>query len=424
MTFAMALVACISAANGDYVARWDDTKLSTNTSVLADGPNSGTISRGYGIKYSSVTNAYNSNTWATEEQLPDDFAGKFVQIEVDTTGFSGIKLIYTDKRSGTGPGFLKLYYSSTGAAGPYTLPPDGAYQLLTINNTPHTFDFASIPELNNNPNVVFRLHGWGSSGTNGTLRVFGLSVTDAGGVPVPSQGTIADIKASGNGDIWINTTGTVTSVGGNTNRKGFTIQDETGGLLIDNGGTITYSQPAVGDRVLIATGTKTTFNGMAQLQVATAEALQIQSSGNPLPAPIEFNTVNDFLAASQYAIQSTYVRVKNIYLFGDQPTSGGLTTWLDTSITGGITYSATSDGLSTLTLRLTNDLAGAETIWQNKTRPVVNNPSDRFDVVAVVSLFGGVSQISLNNPSGTIAEFDVDGPIRQATTTVRDWTLY
>ncbi|MBX7246688.1 MAG: hypothetical protein K1X53_14420 [Candidatus Sumerlaeaceae bacterium] len=409
------------------IAGWSNANLNVNAAVLADGPNTGTLSRG-SITYANTANAYNSSNWAlaTEESAPS-FNGKYLSIEVSTVGFTGIKISYTDQRSSTGPPNSKIYYSTTGSGGTFTLAPSGNFTVATTG-TNRTVDLSSIPALDNNANVVFRIHSWGASASGGTFRVSSLAVTDAAGVtpPVSNTGPISSVKAAADGSQWILTSGTVTSVGGNTNRRGFTIQDATGGILIDNNASLTYTVPAVGDFVNITTGTKTTFSGAIELQPTSNAAVVIVNSGNPLPTPQTFLTVDSFLASSTATVQSNYIRINNVFLGGSVPTGGGTTTWLDATTTGGVNYLLTSNGVTSVSLRLTADLGGTEATWQAKARPAVANSTDRFDLFAVSTVFAGALQISLNSPVGTTAKTDSTGPIRAATipASAKDWERY
>ncbi len=415
----------VSAAT---IVSWTDSTLDPGSAQsIPAAVGTGTISRGAALAYAAAANSYNSSGWAlaTEQSAPT-FADQYVDIAVSTVGASGLTLNFTDRKSSTGPSTFKVYYSTTGTAGPFTLIPGATFTLATTG-TGRNVDLSGIPAINNNANVVFRIHGFGATAAGGTGRIFSVSITDGAAPPPATAGTVAQVKASAEGAEW-QTTGIVTSVGGNTGRRAFTIQDATDAILIDNKNSLTYTLPAVGDSVWIRRGNKTTFSNTIQLQPAATADVIVNSSGNPLPAPVVFASVNDFLAANVTSTQAKLVRLQNVYL-KDAATSAGAVNWLDASATvGGHNFGFTSDGASTVTVRITNDLNGKETNWQNKVRPATNNSSDRVDIVAVAAQFTVAAvptlQISLNDPVGTSAKTDATGPIRPATTAVSDWRKY
>ncbi len=223
---------------------------------------------------------------------------------------------------------------------------------------------------------------------------------------------IADVKVSGDSTTLTNVTGVVTSVGGATGRLQFTIQDATGGVIVDKGGT-SYVQPLVGDSVTILQGTKTTFSGLIQLQPLSGADVQINSNGNPLPDPLRFSTLYAFSQADTNFVQSMYVHVKDLCLTGSLPAAAGSSTWLSSTATGNANYTVTDNGHDTAILRLPVDLAGTLATWRAKQRPAVS-ASERFDIVCTAGIFGGALQLQMSSPAGTTARADATGPVRVA----------
>lgn len=415
--------------NATTIASWTDSSLNPGGAAsITATVGTGTISRGSALTYSSATNAYSSSGWTVGAELAaPTFGNQYVDIAVNTTGFTGVILNYSDQRSGTGPTTTSLYYSSAGPGGPFTLaqtnfPASGLLTARVVNLT-------GVTALNNNANVVFRLDGYGATAGTGTCRITAVSVTDAGGPSAPPSingPTCAQVKAAVDGTICLNTSGTVTSVGGATGRLQFTIQDASGGVLVDKN-TTTYVQPNVGDKVTITSGTKTTFNGTVELQPISNTDVVVTPGSNPQPAPIVFGSVAAFKAAPTLTVQATRVTIQNVYL--TTGTTGiGTTTWLNPTTTGSVNVTMSDSSGTTFTARLTNDLHGKESNWQAKTRPVANNTSDRVDIIAVGALqsLGGPNEVSLNDPVGTSAKTDVGGPIAPATVpaAVNKWELF
>ena len=251
-----------------------------------------------------------------------------------------------------------------------------------------------------------------------------LTAVLAAAVAAPAAAiSIPDAKASANATVVANVAGTVIQVGGSTNRRQFVIADNTGvGVVIDNSSSVLYTQPAVGDSVNIVSSTKTTFNGIIQLQPPTVGDVQIISNANLLPAPIVFNSLTSFLATGSSTTGNS-VRIKNVYVTGTIPANGGATTWLS-GVTGGVNWTMTDDGTTQVVVRVASDMNGVGTTYQTKTRPVLGDTNDKVDVVGTTSIFNGIPQILIANPAGTTAKTDATGPIRATSARVREWDQY
>ncbi len=245
-------------------------------------------------------------------------------------------------------------------------------------------------------------------------HLFLASLTLALAAPAAAD-TVAAVKALADASLASNVTGIVTSVGGSTGRLQFTIQDATGGLLIDKG-TLTYTQPNVGDSVTIVSGTKTTFSGTIELIPTTAGDIVVNNTGNPQPTIVTYPSIAAALAASTTDHQGRLVRIQNVY-FTVAPAGPN---W---PATGGVNYTVTDNGTDTMTVRVTSDIHGLGAAWSAKLAPTASS-SDRVDIVGVGSLFSSVNQIYINDPVGTSAKTDATGPIRPPTTSVGDWNLY
>lgn len=108
----------------------------------------------------------------------------------------------------------------------------------------------------------------------------------------------------------------------------FYLQDDTGGIAVFvSGGTL---WPFAGDRVRVV-GPLGHFNGLFELNLVAANpthSVEVLSSGNPLPTPVEFNfsSANN-PALMESAIEGSLVVVSNVYLQGGGEglfTTGGM----------------------------------------------------------------------------------------------------
>lgn len=275
------------------------------------------------------------------------------------------------------------------------------------------------------------------SSASSAICVAALAVSSAG-----YGATVAQVKALADGGSFTNLTGIVTSVGGGTGRLGFTLQDNTGGILVDKGAT-TYVQPNLGDSVTILNGTSVHFSSGAvhndpegrytveAVPVANTDVV-VNSNNNALPTPLDFANLTAYMTADFLDTQGRLVRLHNLHLIYSNLTTSGTTTWTNGPAVAGLNFNV-SDGTTQTVLRLTSDINGTGGTWSTKTRPSDTNPTDTFDVVAASAWFAvaatGVpspgNEISLNNWCGTTAKTDATtGPIRAATSNVDLWRKY
>jgi hypothetical protein len=141
------------------------------------------------------TKSISSNNWSV---------GDVWQFTSNTTGFNGIMIMFDATSSNTGPRDFKVQYSTTGALGTYTDAPGATYTLVNSAfsggsqqfTTPprFLFDFSTIPALDNNANVAFRLVdtsatavNGGAVGTAGTSRIDNVIVGTNLVIPEPAS---------------------------------------------------------------------------------------------------------------------------------------------------------------------------------------------------------------------------------------------
>ena len=121
--------------------------------------------------------------------------GKFLTLQVNTTGYFGLTYSFATQRTGTGFGPAatpnQLSYSLDGTTyTPFaTYTPAAAFAL-------QTFDLSSIPALDDQSNVYLRLTFNGASSASGNNRIDNLKVT-AANTPAPSSLLVALIGVPG-----------------------------------------------------------------------------------------------------------------------------------------------------------------------------------------------------------------------------------
>ena len=116
-----------------------------------------------------------------------DFSNNGMSIDLlaSTVGFSGITVGW-DQR-GTSTGFTSRAFSYSTDGGLNFTPVETDTGALGNSWVAKFYDLSSVPELDENPNVVFRITLDGGTGTLGNNRFDNLQITAA----VPEPGTIA-----------------------------------------------------------------------------------------------------------------------------------------------------------------------------------------------------------------------------------------
>ena len=111
--------------------------------------------------------AVSFSNWTTSTSLDANY---FVEFVASTSGKSTINLNFDYRATGTGPQFLQIQYSTDGGA---NFVPFGSPIPVMRDSTFHplSFDFASVPMLNDNAKSVFRVYGYAATGASGTLRL-------------------------------------------------------------------------------------------------------------------------------------------------------------------------------------------------------------------------------------------------------------
>ncbi|MBX7244979.1 MAG: hypothetical protein K1X53_05745, partial [Candidatus Sumerlaeaceae bacterium] len=178
-TLGLALMMAVSGVNAATVASWTNASLNASGSISA-GTGTGTITRGSGVTYVNTANVHRSTSWNTTAggSTAPTFGNDYVDIAVDTTGYTNITLLFSDQRDANGPAREDVYYSTTGTGGTFTIV--GTAPMFTPANgttNARTVDLSSISAMNNNPNVVFRIHGYNAATTGGYLQFSTISVT-------------------------------------------------------------------------------------------------------------------------------------------------------------------------------------------------------------------------------------------------------
>ena len=215
-------IANSGAASASLIAQWtyevntplDVTNSATGPTVAADiGIGTGTaVHATAGADWSTPTGNGSANSYSANEWL----VGDYFQYEVSTVGYTAITLAWDQISSGTGPGVFDLEYR-IGNSGAFTTllndyvvlpnqtgaPGVGTWGSVTpLAGTSYFYDLSSIPAVENQPIVQFRLTMAtnadstppGTVATGGTSRVDNFTVN---AIPEPSTFALGAIACVG-----------------------------------------------------------------------------------------------------------------------------------------------------------------------------------------------------------------------------------
>lgn len=200
ITFIITFLLTINFSFGQIVA-WDmDTNAGSEITVNATTQDANlitsTLSRGVGINPSGLGNAFSSNNFTTvgSTQATAIANNDYLQFQVSASVGYEVSLSTLDvnfRRSGTGPNNFLWQYSTDGVS--FTdIDVPFIYNTTPTNGTAQTqVDLSTIPTLQNVPFgtvIIFRLYGWGATGTSGTFAIGRLTGDDLqiGGSVLPA----------------------------------------------------------------------------------------------------------------------------------------------------------------------------------------------------------------------------------------------
>lgn len=160
----MMIVAFGAVARAEIIAGWnfEDQNLTVDVTTPENTDNAITSSSTAAATYSSgVGGSLYAASWTDMASLNVSY----VEVPVDTTGYTNIAFIYSARTSNTASKYWKVQYSSTGSAGPFTDAGSVIEQVGTAWTQDNLFDLSAVTALNNNANVVFRVVATDSLGT-------------------------------------------------------------------------------------------------------------------------------------------------------------------------------------------------------------------------------------------------------------------
>ena len=183
-------------------ALWDFDDGTTNATIDLAGGAAAAAGSGLGSEsffggYPNLTGlAWSFNNWGLGSPLNPD---RYFEFKVNLTNYSDIDLFFAERRSGTGPLTFEIHYSTNGMD--FTLIP-GTVTTMPADTNFHTFSFdfgtdtAVNDAISGQPEVWFRIYGYGASGTGGTWRIDDVTFT---GVEVAAAPTLVISQVYGGG---------------------------------------------------------------------------------------------------------------------------------------------------------------------------------------------------------------------------------
>jgi hypothetical protein len=218
------------------LAQWNFNSVppdaSTTTGSAAPSTGAGTLTAVGGVTTtfaSGVAGVASSDPAATDntaynlsgfpaQSTGDKTAG--IQLQVNTTGFSGLSLNFDSRNSGTAANELIVQYSTDGTI--FTDAPGGTFTFSNTNFTNNqTVNLAAITALDNNPTVYLRIVSsfagtgttytgtTGAYGTTGTTRFDMVTVRYLAIVPITCSFFDATLK---NDAVSVNWTASCTNI--------------------------------------------------------------------------------------------------------------------------------------------------------------------------------------------------------------------
>ncbi len=186
----LAAVASIGSVRADIIAGWDfeDQNLTVDQTTPNNLDNVITTTSTAAVIYSAgAGGSLYAASWSDMANLNLSY----IEVPVDTTGYSNIAFIYSARTSNTASKYWKVQYSSTGSAGPFTDAGSIIEQQGTVWTLNNVVDLSAITDLNDNADAVFRIVATDSTGTGSGTWV----QADGEGAPA-STGTfrIDDVK--------------------------------------------------------------------------------------------------------------------------------------------------------------------------------------------------------------------------------------
>jgi uncharacterized protein len=172
-------------------ALWDFDDSTTNATIDLAGSAAAAAGSGLGDEnffsgYPNFTGlAWSFNNWGLGSS-PDP--ERYFEFKVNLTNYANVDFFFAERRSGTGPLTFEIHYSTNGMD--FTLIPE-TVTTMPANTSFHTFSFdfgantAVNDAISGQPEVWFRIYGYGASGAGGTWRIDDVTFSGVEAAPEP-----------------------------------------------------------------------------------------------------------------------------------------------------------------------------------------------------------------------------------------------
>jgi uncharacterized protein len=172
-------------------ALWDFDDGTTNATIDLAGGAAAAAGSGLGSESFVAGStglpdlAWSFNNWGLDSSLD---ANRYFEFKVNLTNYANIDLFFAERRSGTGPLTFEIHYSTNGTD--FTLIPETVTS-MPANTSFHTFSFnfgadtAVNDAISGQPEVWFRIYGYGASGAGGTWRIDDVTFSGVEAAPEP-----------------------------------------------------------------------------------------------------------------------------------------------------------------------------------------------------------------------------------------------